>query len=875
MTTPRRRPFLPDRALTQQILRFVLVGLSNTAIDFGLFNILALWTGIRSGWTLYALNAATLTTAMVFSYWANGRFTFKNREPVRAFGRFALVSLASMAVNGVLFALALHLVSASGLLALNAAKLAAAVFSGTLNFVGYRTLVYRPKARAAADPSPVGMLSVVIPAFNEAQRLAPTLDSLRTYLERAPWRHEVIVVDDGSTDGTSDLVAKASLTWPALRLIRLAHNFGKGRAVRVGIGAARGDAVLYTDADDSVSLDNLPALVAALEAGAHMAIGTRSDPWRTPDGEKPARRLLGRIYRAVVGLVLLPGYHDPQCGFKLLRRTIVPTLLCGARTDGFAFDAEFLVKAERARLVVAQVPVRWIPRSGSSVRAVHQIPRTSYDLARLALRGRDPVLLLGLLLAAVDIPVRLMDLWTSPVIGNEAGGLLLAYRIFHGSLSPLAARAHDIGPVFNDLIALLFHVLGPSVYLPRLFVMALSVGTVFLTFLLGRELFGRWVGLLASALLATCDADILVTHMAWSSDVTPFFAVLSAYLLVHARRRGGWLWVASALALAVAAQTDAAALALLPAFLVATWWGGGRSRLRDPSIWAGHGAFLLGYANVIMSGSLPWTHLGSPYGLAPSVGAYLTGLWSMLVVLGRSLLSVSLAGPSTWPSAPPFEVLLALGLLFYGLVLFGRRRAVLPLGVLLASLVLVPVFDRNYSFLSGSRFLDHLLPFGMLALALAVSELAAALRKAGLRAGLRPSPIYALPLALILILSPLPALATQYHLDQTRGATNTAVLALANTLKETAHGGVILLEPRLAHDRYLPDLLASDGLKVKSVGTPSAGSARDAQLVTPKRGVVVLSLASYHGFVAREGIHDVDARVVGRGTYVVVRLPAS
>lgn len=146
-------------------------------------------------------------------------------------------------------------------------------------------------------------------------------------------------------------------------------------------------------------------------------------------------------------------------------------------------------------------------------------------------------------------------------MGDEWGEVAVAYRIFRGEIFPLHNAAHDIGPLFNYLLAGLFVVLGPSLYLPRLMVMVVGVGTVFLSFLLGRELFGDAVGLLAAALVATAPSHILLTHMAWSNDTTPFFVTAASLGLLLAFRKGRGWWVAAGFLWAMALQTHASVLA--------------------------------------------------------------------------------------------------------------------------------------------------------------------------------------------------------------------------------------------------------------------------------------------------------------------------
>jgi dolichyl-phosphate beta-glucosyltransferase len=209
-------------------------------------------------------------------------------------------------------------------------------------------------------------LSVVFPCYNEAERLPATLQAYLAHLPRAAGEVEVLVVDDGSTDGTLVVAAAVAAGDPRLRLIRTGPNRGKGFAVRTGMLAAQGDRVVFTDADGAYAPGEADRVAGAL-ADTPVAIGTR-DPHENSDGV--ARRVASQACGlAVRGLLGLP-FRDTQCGLKGFRRDAAQAVFSRARMDGFAFDVEALVLARRLGLAVAEVPVRAQRRAGSKVRVL-------------------------------------------------------------------------------------------------------------------------------------------------------------------------------------------------------------------------------------------------------------------------------------------------------------------------------------------------------------------------------------------------------------------------------------------------------------------------------------------------------------------------
>jgi len=226
--------------------------------------------------------------------------------------------------------------------------------------------------RTEATSAPV-LLSIVIPAYNESLRIAESIRRIVYYLLHRPYRSEIILVDDGSRD---DTVSTCLAVWGRLagqtdgielRVVRNEWNRGKGYSVRQGILMARGEYILFTDADLSSPIDQLDRLFAAARDGADIAIGSR----RVDSGEveQPSRRraLMSTAFSWVVRAIALRGYDDTQCGFKLYHRSAARTIASLQRTSRWSFDVEHLLLAERLGYHVAQVGVRWVHQDGSKV----------------------------------------------------------------------------------------------------------------------------------------------------------------------------------------------------------------------------------------------------------------------------------------------------------------------------------------------------------------------------------------------------------------------------------------------------------------------------------------------------------------------------
>jgi dolichyl-phosphate beta-glucosyltransferase len=240
----------------------------------------------------------------------------------------------------------------------------------------------RPGCTSVAEAPP--QLSVVIPAYNESRRLPPTLRTVDRYLREANRRSELIVVDDGSTDDTAATVDELIREGLKLHLLRHDGNRGKGAAVRTGMLAASGDMVLFTDADLSTPIADAERLIAALEAGADVAIGSRALDRSLIEVHQPwIRDRMGRVFNMFVQAILLPGLKDTQCGFKAFRREAARELFGATAADGFEFDTEVLYRARRRGLVIREIPVHWRNNPDTRVNAVSDSTRMLMGLFRI------------------------------------------------------------------------------------------------------------------------------------------------------------------------------------------------------------------------------------------------------------------------------------------------------------------------------------------------------------------------------------------------------------------------------------------------------------------------------------------------------------
>jgi dolichyl-phosphate beta-glucosyltransferase len=240
-------------------------------------------------------------------------------------------------------------------------------------------------------------LSVIIPAFNEEKRLGRTLTRIRDYFAAHPVAQggvEIIVVDDGSTDGTARLAEEWARQMPSLRLVSNIENHGKGYSVRHGMLEARGRIALFTDADLSSPIEESEKLLDAIRAGNDVAIGSRAlDRSLISVRQARLREIAGIIFNGFVRLFTGLPFEDTQCGFKAFVRERSRIIFEQQRVERFGFDPEILFLAQRHGLRSIEIPVRWAHDPATKVHVVHDSVRMFTDLIYIrwnALLGRYP-----------------------------------------------------------------------------------------------------------------------------------------------------------------------------------------------------------------------------------------------------------------------------------------------------------------------------------------------------------------------------------------------------------------------------------------------------------------------------------------------------
>jgi len=225
------------------------------------------------------------------------------------------------------------------------------------------------------------LISVVIPAYNESERIIPTIGAMASYCSglSVPW--ELIIADDGSKDDTVKIVKDMKLA--NVRVLVAERNGGKGSAVQRGVLASKGQYILFADADNSTPIEELEKLLAKMDEGYDLVIGSRAAAGAQEPKRSPLRRLLSGGLRWIVQNISRIGVQDTQCGFKLFRREAAMRLYAAQTLMGFSFDLEILYLAGKYGYRIAEQPVQWVDAPGSKVDTTKEAQRFLRDLVRI------------------------------------------------------------------------------------------------------------------------------------------------------------------------------------------------------------------------------------------------------------------------------------------------------------------------------------------------------------------------------------------------------------------------------------------------------------------------------------------------------------
>ncbi len=231
------------------------------------------------------------------------------------------------------------------------------------------------------------MLTLIIPAYNEERRLPTTLPQVLAFAEAQPYPVEVLVVDNGSSDRTAEIVREMAAAHPALSLLSQPVR-GKGAAVRKGIQEGRGEYLFICDADLAMPIEEVSKFLPPAREGYDIAIASREAPGARRYDEPAYRHLMGRVFNFIVRTLAVPGIHDTQCGFKCFRREVARALFAVQTVDGWAFDVEVLHIAIRRGYRIVEVPINWYYGEGSRISPLRDSLRMLLEVLRIRRNGR-------------------------------------------------------------------------------------------------------------------------------------------------------------------------------------------------------------------------------------------------------------------------------------------------------------------------------------------------------------------------------------------------------------------------------------------------------------------------------------------------------
>ena len=357
--------------------RFALAGVGATVVDVGVAVGL-----VSAGLGRLPAGAAALLIAAIVSRILHARYTLRGDQLDRWIRQPPVFATVAVIAGVVDLAVFLGLSS----LAAFPAKCVAVAISAVIRGLSHRLVLFRVVRREQSSPMrrpvPDGEMrvSVVVPAYREEARIADTVTRIRRELGVFADDLEIIVVDDGSPDGTADAARRAG----ADQVVVQPQNHGKGAAVRAGVLAARGRTIAFTDADLAYSPHQLVAFVEAIEGGYDVAIGNRHHAdTDTLVGTSAVRSFGSRVVNMATSLMLLGNYRDTQCGCKAFRADAGRIVMGAGTIDGFAFDIEVLHLVERYGLSMIELPVEVVNSDTSTVRALRDGAGVLLDILRI------------------------------------------------------------------------------------------------------------------------------------------------------------------------------------------------------------------------------------------------------------------------------------------------------------------------------------------------------------------------------------------------------------------------------------------------------------------------------------------------------------
>ena len=365
-------------------IRYAIVGISGTIIDFLTFVLLRHNFSFFQDHILLA-NSCGFILAVINNFWWNKIWTFedKSNNYKKQFSKFLIVSLAGLALSNFFIFLFVKILKINP-------ELSKIITSGIVmfwNFLANKLWTFRKEKKYSfkieEENNFTFELSIIIPAYNEEKRLPQTLASIDKFLRKEKINAELIVVSDGSSDGTEEVVQKLKNEVSNLNLISYKQNQGKGYAVKMGVVSARGKLILFLDADNSTPIEEFLKLKNKIK-NYDIVIGSRKTENSDVKIAQPLYRvLLGRFGNFLIRIFLIDNISDTQCGFKLFRHNVAQEIFARQTIYGWGFDMEILAIAKLFNLSIAEVGVSWINSTQSRFRPIKDAYKTFLELIKI------------------------------------------------------------------------------------------------------------------------------------------------------------------------------------------------------------------------------------------------------------------------------------------------------------------------------------------------------------------------------------------------------------------------------------------------------------------------------------------------------------
>ena len=367
----------------RQFFKYCVVGVSGTLIDLAALYVLVEYAEMA----VIPAAVVAFLLAVVNNYVLNKIWTFKSRSKNyrKQFIKFLIVSVIGLGLTILFMGIFVEIFVIWYMFA----KVLTSLIVLTWNFLGNKYWTFKFFERTLHISSEFEYdVTIIVPAYNEANRIKTTLQAMDYYLGKKGLKAEVLVVDDGSSDGTVKIVREVGMRAAGvdLSVIESNKNHGKGHAVKVGVENARGEYILFTDADNSTPIEELDKFLDVIDEGYDVVIGSRYLRDSNVKIRQPRYRILfSRMGNALIQAFLIDGVKDTQCGFKLFQHKAAKDIFSRQKVMRFGFDMEILLIAKNLGYSVKEVPVSWFNSAESRVRPIRDGLRTLKDLVYIKL----------------------------------------------------------------------------------------------------------------------------------------------------------------------------------------------------------------------------------------------------------------------------------------------------------------------------------------------------------------------------------------------------------------------------------------------------------------------------------------------------------